>query len=62
MANVKQCECGKAHEYQDAAYGKGKRVVVTIKVKDRSDIHKCTVCGIKFNSSSEPMQVLNKVD
>lgn len=43
-ASVKQCDC--AHDYQDAKYGKGKRVH-----NPSAKGYKCTVCG-KLKGSS----------
>lgn len=61
MANVKQCECVKTHEYQDNAYGKGKRIVISIGTKDFVK-YKCTVCGDILKSKSEPAQMNNRLE
>jgi hypothetical protein len=48
---IRTCTC--SHDYQDAVYGKGKRVMNPIgkDAKGTSDgTHKCTVCGKKHRS------------
>lgn len=51
MAATHKCDCGKSHEYQDATYGQGNRVVVTVLNKTSSEkTEKCTVCGKEWKS------------
>lgn len=58
MASVKNCECGRSHDYQDNKYGKGKRVVVPYQDKStKNDRWRCTVCGKDFSNNSAPEQI-----
>lgn len=41
MTKIVQCTC--QHAYQDATYGKGKRVANEMKTPGKS---RCTVCGM----------------
>lgn len=53
MTQVKKCNCGNAHEFQDGAYGKGNRVVIPIKGVSTTTF-RCTVCGHDFKDITEP--------
>lgn len=54
MAQVKQCECSRKHEYQDTKYGMGKRVVTPIAKKSSTDTqrYRCTVCACDLKSTT----------
>ena len=44
MTTVKSCKC--SHEFQDATYGKDKRVMnKTDKKQGTNDVYRCTVCN-----------------
>lgn len=55
MAQVKHCNCGKSHEYQDDRYGKGNRVVIPIKGVSTTT-YRCTVCAQDLKDNSEPLK------
>lgn len=42
MTTIKQCSC--EHEFQDATYGKGRRLMNETEKKSSTKVYRCTVC------------------
>ncbi len=54
MTKIMECTC--KHDYQDATYGKNKRVFN----KMQSDTYRCTVCSATKGTSGVPVTKAKK--